>query len=328
MFLEAYAYISANIRVLEKKLLDINDIERMMDAKDFNDAFKIFNDTDYADNLLNVEPKNYYTAVADDLRQLYNYLNRNVPDKKLIKFLLLGEDINNLKLLLKSKFGDVPINNRDLSEIGNVRPIEIQKYLSGEKNFLPDFLKEIIDRINIKLNAASEPHLIDSATDSEYYAALKDFSKKLKNKFIKDLIASEVDIINIKIFIRIKKLDRDKKFLESNLIGGGTVPAEKFIYFFNRDIKEFINFISRIMDKDDLARFIKYAGANDTGMIDVILKNIQLKKLKKTKYVTYGPEIIVNYFYQKITAVKNIRLIMIGKINKLDDRLIRERIII
>ena len=50
------------------------DIERMIDAENPNAAFKVFNDTDYADNLLDVEATGFKKALDDDLNQAKDLL--------------------------------------------------------------------------------------------------------------------------------------------------------------------------------------------------------------------------------------------------------------
>ena len=64
-----YPYIFGLFKSLEGKLLNPNDIERMVDAKDAQTAFRVFNDTEYADNLLEVEPQEFKKALGDDLKQ-------------------------------------------------------------------------------------------------------------------------------------------------------------------------------------------------------------------------------------------------------------------
>jgi V/A-type H+-transporting ATPase subunit C len=47
--------------------------------------------------------------------------------------------------------------------------------------------------------------------------------------------------------------------------------------------------------------------------------------MKKAKFINLGPEPIVTYMYARETEIRNIRIILVGKLNKVSDNLIRER---
>lgn len=48
--------------------------------------------------------------------------------------------------------------------------------------------------------------------------------------------------------------------------------------------------------------------------------------IKKTKIIAYGPEIPVGYYYAKRGAMKNIRTIMTGKLNNIENEEIKEQL--
>jgi V/A-type H+-transporting ATPase subunit C len=94
-----YIYASAKIRALEPHVLDETDIERMIDAPDLNSAFKVLNDTDYADNLLGLESTDYREALSKDFKQLHDFLQKITPGQTLFELILLERDFINIKLL-------------------------------------------------------------------------------------------------------------------------------------------------------------------------------------------------------------------------------------
>lgn len=89
-----YIFISAKIRSLEPKILDNIDIERMINEPDLFSAFKVLNDTNYCDNLLDAEPTQFRQVLSDDLYQLFDFLQKYVPDQNLFKLILLSRDVN------------------------------------------------------------------------------------------------------------------------------------------------------------------------------------------------------------------------------------------
>ena len=61
-----FAYSVALIRTLETLLLNENEVERMMLAKDAMDAFRILNEFDYADNKAGIESPSDFQKVIDE----------------------------------------------------------------------------------------------------------------------------------------------------------------------------------------------------------------------------------------------------------------------
>jgi len=58
------------------------------------------------------------------------------------------------------------------------------------------------------------------------------------------------------------------------------------------------------------------------------LENVEINFIKQAKYIDNGPELIVAYYYAKRNAIRNTRLIMTGKANRMPaleiKKLIRE----
>ena len=98
-----YLYAAGVIRHLENKLLNPTDIKRMMDAPDLASAFKVFHDTDYFDNVLDVKPVEFIKALDADLVQAKRKIQEMAPSEELVEFLFMRYDFHNLKLLLKEK---------------------------------------------------------------------------------------------------------------------------------------------------------------------------------------------------------------------------------
>lgn len=165
-----YEYASGLIRVLEKKVLDKTDLERMAGAETAVDAFRVLNDTDYADNLLNLKPVEFEKALARDERDTKKLFKKIIENKKLLKFLFLKNDYLNLKLYLKSKF------NKKL-----------------EKHKKPKLQTQaIID--NLKKLKKITPKKIDEICDLELYKTRKRIAKKLRDKFLREINKKDMDL--------------------------------------------------------------------------------------------------------------------------------------
>lgn len=184
-----YEYATGLIRVLEKKILDQADLERMAGAKTALDAFKVLNDTDYGDNLLDLMPKEFEKALARDEKDLRKLFFKIVENKKLLKFLFLKQEFLQLKLYLKEKFRkktDANLTNASLRINANDANSKKEKKI---KKFLA---RSVLQRLK-KLEKIT-PRKIDEICDLELYRIRKKIAKKMRDKFIMAILKKDLDL--------------------------------------------------------------------------------------------------------------------------------------
>jgi V/A-type H+-transporting ATPase subunit C len=172
-----YPYIFGLLKSLEGKLLNQNDMERMIDAPTLEAAFRVFNDTEYADNLLEVAPRDFRKALDEDLKQTKQMYENLLNDSRLLAFLFSRFDFHNLKLIFKSKYGGLDLKTEE-SLVGTVSSETLRNYILSEaKVDLPAHLFLIIERAKIALEKDSSPHFIDSFFDKEMFSHLEKKAK-------------------------------------------------------------------------------------------------------------------------------------------------------
>lgn len=311
---------------MEKKLLNPTDIERMTDAPDAEAAFRVFNDTDYADNLLDVKVEDFRKALDDDLKQTKDIYDRMIDDRNLLEFLFIRYDFHNIKLGFKAKFLE-----KDLSEyetnLGTVPAEQVRKYIveSGEAS-LTDKLKQIIDEAAKEFESNNDPNYIDSFLDTKMYEYLDDLTKNLNNDYISNFLKIQIDLVNIKILLRTKRMGRDINFLKQELIEGGNREANIYVGLFEQDLKAIIKELSKYFDNKLTAILDEYAQAENLWKLEQNFENYELNYLQETKRLADGPELAVAYYYAKRNAIRNVRLVMTGKLNGVEAKEIKERV--
>lgn len=315
---DEYLYASGVVRFLENKLLNPTDIERMVDAPDLESAFKVFYDTDYYDNVLDVKPTEFLQALDADLAQVREKIIEMCPDRNLIEFLFMRYDYHNIKLLLKAKYSR---NNLDkyLSELGNQDVEKLKLAIEGDSRAdLLDYTGESLGKVNQAL-AKQEvtAKIIDTLLDREYFRQYLKKVKVFKSQWLKDLVKLQIDITNIKIFIRSKKLE----LTDEHIIQGGNPGIGKL-----KDLseEEGISQIRFYMPKAGQAALDDYLKNKSLGKLEKDLENLELDYVRQAKFVDFGPEVVAAYYLAKKNAVRNVRLIMTGKMNQIPTPEIKE----
>jgi len=318
MIASNYAYASGKIRALEPQILDATDAERMVSAPDFDSAFKVLNDTDYADNLLDVKPHNYRDALHGDYKQLYQMLIKLIPDRDLFKFLYIKRDFLNLRVLFKAKYHNIENFDEMLDQETVYKPESLKEFVFNQKDLgLDDEIKEIILKADRKFAINAEPEYIDSRLTYLQFELEGKFVKKMKNKFISGLYKLLIDQANILSFLRAKRLKFSKERIQEHLIFGGNIKVEVLVKVYEKSIEDLMKIISQHYDKIISAEGDKYIQSDLLYIFEKSLEDFQIRYLQKAKQIAYGPEIVVAYYFAKRNAVRNTRIIMTGKLNNM-----------
>jgi len=321
-----YAYIMGVLRSLEAKLLNTNDLERMIDAPNAEAAFRVFNDTEYADNILDVEVAEFKKALDADLLQTKEMYEKMLGNKDLLDFLFCRHDFHNVKLSFKAKYSGKELKEFE-SELGNISADKIrQSVVEDSTPDLPDSLKEVVEKAKVKFEKNHDPHYIDNLLDKEMFKHLVSLVKKIDNEFVTDFLKLQIDLANIKILLRVKRLKRDISFLKNELIEGGSIPTKELVEQLDKDTKTILKYLEKYFDNKMVVIFDEYEKEDSLWNLEQGFENYELDYLQQTKMYNYGPEIVLSYFYAKKNAIRNVRLVMTGKINGVDSQEIKQRL--
>lgn len=321
-----YPYIMGLFRSLEGKLLNPNDIERMIDAPDVDAAFRVFNDTEYADNLLEVAPRDFKKALDEDLKQTRNLYEQIISDKKILDLLFLRYDFHNLKLLFKEKYSGNNLSENE-SQVGTIPSSSLRNLILNEARVdLPKGLKKVVDEARAEFEKNHTAHFIDSYLDKKMFGLLKKAAQDLDNSFIINFLKMQIDMANIKIFLRAKNLNKTSNWLENELIAGGRIEEKEFVQVYDKENKEALNTFFIHFDQKFINIINQYLEEKNLWQLEQKFEDYELEYLKETKRMNYGPEIALAYYYGKKNALRNVRLIMTGKLNGVSPAEIRERV--
>ena len=136
-----------------------------------------------------------------------------------------------------------------------------------------------------------------------------------------------MDFANVRTLIRVKKMDKDLKFLEEVLLPGGNIERETLLYA----IHDSLDTIMVKLKNEKLAKpiLLGLEAFRKTGRLsefEKIADNELMNLNKGSKNVIFGPEPLFSYLHAKEAEVKALRIIMVSKINKLSPETIRERL--
>lgn len=322
----SYPFAAGKIRVWEKRLLSQNDLDMMANAKNAEDAFAVFNDTDLADNLLKVEAKNFGRAISEDLLQNRKMIEEMVDDKNLIKLIFSKYDFHNLKVLLKAKSAKSLDFEKMILPLGTINLEDLKKRIlenQVEVKLDEDF-KEILLIIEKELEKDASSCNIDIVCDKAHLSFLIKIAKKIKNKFILDFCKIQIDLANLKVFFRSRFLKRD--VVEKDFIDGGKIFVRDLISLEKKTEDEIKKFIKLNLKREEEKFFEDYFSEGKLWQLEKAFDDLMVQELKKTKFIPYGPELVFAFAFSKFNASNNMRLVMAGKWNEIEVEEVKKRL--
>lgn len=328
MVREDFIQSSTTVRVYETKLLSRPTTERIIDAKDFDDAFKMLSETVYGDKLQKLEKKeDYGDALQAELEEVYRKIREMNQGEVIYDFASLRYSFHNLKVLIKEN-----ILKKDFSEIlsalGNVNIPVIRAELGKErgKDLTVRYMSQVAQVLK-DYEEHQDPQRIDILLDKFYLAELIRVAEESKIEMFQDYAADTVDVSNVKSLIRSKKQGKSPDFVKFVLADGGRVSREQMLSMYGENVGMMLEKLTHSVLSSHVRKGLDaYKASGRLQEIERELENYQMERAKKSKSVTYGPEVLFSYLLAKEAEVKNLRILMVSKQNGLSAEAIRERL--
>jgi V/A-type H+/Na+-transporting ATPase subunit C len=324
-----YEYATGLIRVIEKEIIDQNDLNRMIEAPDAGASFDVLNDSDLKDNTLGIKPEEFEKTIdADDL-QLKNFVKKFTEENRALYHLsFLDETFFNLKLTFKEKYSGINFNDEEYSKLGAIKKTVLRK-VARNRLAKTDYLNKSVANIKKAIKKNKKQQYIDTVIDKEYFKSALLLSRKIKSNILLNFFRLNIDIVNIKSILRAKKIGLPAKESQKTTISDGNVNANNLISLSNESEESFIDFLKNEMPFSKQWDEIMEDYRKNHNIIavenklDIFLLDFLKNEIDK---ISSGPEIVFYYAYLKKIMNSNIRLILTGKVNNIPIEEIKTRL--
>lgn len=325
----SYPYAVARVRALETRLVNRAQVERMVEASGAAEALQVLGETEYSEALTQIAGVHAYEELlATELQRVYRLVRGFYPDSRLVDLFAARYDAHNLKVLLKAHFlGEEPEEGTLLEGVGTLS-LERLRPLVAEGDFrdLPRHLREAAQEIWDLFAQTHDPQQVDLLLDGAVHRQVLELAGG--NAFLQGYLAHWADLINIRTFLRVRRLQRGADFLERALLPGGRMDRDLFTAYLDEPLEVFTD----RMQTSPYARVLaegsrEWLERATLTRYEKLADEFLLEYLKQGgRYSVFGPEPLVAYLAAKENELKLIRIIMVGKINQLPTGAIKERI--
>lgn len=323
-----YAYAVGRVRALETRLLDKGKLERMVEAASGEEALKVLSETDYA-NLVAEQASIYdfENILQKEIVNVFSLMRKISPQPSLTDLLSLKYDVHNLKVLLKAKYLGEDSGNL-LFPVGTIPPDKLQNMITEENiRDLPVVLRATVEQIMDEFIVSRDPQIIDLYLDQHLYNHLITVAREKRATVLEGLFVREVDLANIKTFLRIKRMGRSKEFFKKAFLPQGTLTMDFFISL----LEEPLDFLVDRLSMSDYEAVVsegvrEWQEKGTITRLEKLSDDFLTEYLQQGKMMPFGLAPLIGYIHAKEIEIKNIRMILVGKINGLPIEAIRERL--
>lgn len=314
-----YLYASARVRAAENRLIGADKLESAISSKGTNETEALIN---------SLEGRGDGDKLGAALSAAYAFIAEISPDENISAFLRYSYDCNNIKAAIKCHFRAIDCDEM-LFSFGSVSIEKIKKMpVEGDFSALPEHMAKAAEEAFESYAKTKNPQLIDIILDKACFADMIEAAKASGEAFALRLAQEKIDLVNIMMCIRTIRMGNkfaERSVLKDSLIAGGEL-----------EIKELFDFSESGEAKiAELLRDTKYAplaerlGENEKASLAELeceCDNFYMKTVKSTKFLPFGAPILCSYLIASEYQVKNLRIILAGKLAGLSPEKLRQRV--
>lgn len=314
---QIYPYAVARIRAIENNLLTNVELEQMVEETPERILGTLQEHQYNTDSIERVQ--DFEKVLTEESEKLYKLIKELVPEEDFPKLFICKNDYHNIKTILKGEA--VKKDYEKFLVDGGVIPVnELQEAIVEKRlDSLPEIMQKGVLEAISSYEKEQKSQIIDVVLDKSTYSYMMNLAKESNKKFIIDYVTKLCDISNLRTFFRIKRVSNNFKNFEMAYIKEGSISIETFAEAFESD-EPILSF-----KQTSYYEMFEEAIRNRTSF-DKICDNYLMDYVKVAKFEALGVEPLVAYTYAKETEIKNIRIILTGKVNNVSSIEIRERL--
>lgn len=323
-----YAYAVGKIRAREVRLLDLPKLLSILEAENVEEALKGLSDTDYREGLALVKgEEDFDSHLSLQMESVYGLISELTHDPRLTDLFILRNDFHNIKVAFKKKCGALAEEKYYLAPSIVNREELIEAVETGNYGRLPSLLAGALQKIEGIYSSEKNIQLIDTTLDEIYLSHCLQVSRQAKCEFLEKLFLIQIDLTNIRTFLRLKEMAKGRDHLEKCLISGGVLERDHLLKSFAGSLESFVDSL-RFKDYYEISKsgVEHWEKSESFSLLEKLFDDYLLNFVKKAKYISFGIEPLIGYLVAKEMEVKNLRTVIVGKFNGLFPEIIKERL--
>jgi V/A-type H+-transporting ATPase subunit C len=233
------------------------------------------------------------------------------------EYFLIPYDFLNLKTLYKGLKENISFQDLKLIPEGFLQEKHLLQIYNGKDiGFLPLTLKKYIRQYQNFVQEETTTLEIDQQWDKYLHQFYFDLINQYKSDFLKRFYMLQVDIKNILTFLRLKDKEKDLKEIRSLYIQNGNLNFASIMDTYKYNVEDIIDYFSYMLYAPEIrAGLESYKETQSLSELEKLLQQYLLKILKRMSHRLQTEELLIAYFWLKLSEINNIKILLISKTN-------------
>ncbi len=315
---EQYTYAVARIRAKELTLLNKQDLEQLLSAKDYDDALRTLSDKGFGDgeHFANTEE-----LLSYETQKTWKLIAELVKDMSVFDVFLYANDYHNLKAAVKAVITSVKTDKLFIKN-GTVDPeVILEAVKKRDYQLLPEHMREVAQEAVSVLLKTRDGQECDILIDKASLNAVRRAGRESKNAMIDRYSELIVALTDIKIAVRASRVKKPAAFIKRALAPCDTLNVDSMTAAAAKSEADLYEYLSLTEYSDVVEEIKESMSAFEKWCDNRIMTHI---KEQKRNPFTIGP--LAAYILARDNEIKAVRIILSGKQNSLKDSSVRERL--
>ncbi|AYW46070.1 V-type ATP synthase subunit C [Tetragenococcus koreensis] len=323
-----FSTANVRIRTYESRLLSQNTFDRMLNVSEPEEIYPILQETPYGDFIEDDdEVRDFEKVLIAEKKRTFDLVYNVTPVKSIVDLTTLQYDYQNLKVLVKQEYTQEDFSDF-LVPMGTV-PLSVLKNLVNlrKSQQVDPIMNQCIQAVFQYIEDYEEIQAVDIIFDNHYWDHMVKISKSMNNPNIERLNQRNIDVFNISTTLRSYFMGQRKGFISAVLQKGGTLNTQQMVDEINNSLENFMSY----MEQTDYSHLVQDSYDEITQRktltgLDLNKDNYLMQRFREEKMVPFGPQAIMGYLFAKEVEIKNLRMILVGKINKVPEEILQSRV--
>ncbi len=316
-----YAYAVARIRAVETGLLSKVDFDQLLLARDITECMRLLIDRGYAQDKQPAEETDYEFILTSELESAWALVMEIAPHPEIFHGLLYKHDFHNFKTVLKGMSKTLEYEGYLLTPNTVSPTLMRQAVVDANFDLLPLFMQNAAKSAYEALCNSDDSRAAEVLLDKASLLALQTSAKETNIPYFMRLSDILCDCSNLRAALRMAYQNCSLDFSGHVLSPCGTLYMKELASAVASGTSAVLDFIQRSSYSASLEASASSMWEMEKWWDGYILSHLQSAKLK-----AFGPDPLFAYLFAKETEIKNIRIILSGKMGNLPDESIRERL--
>ena len=320
----AYAYPTAKVRVLECGMVSHGTFVDMANAHSFEAAVELLGSGEYAGFSSAGSFAEIEQTLLEKRSQARELFVELIQDEKIAELLRAREDFANMRLAVRRVVTGRPIGT-DYSDEGSVPAAEFEEIFETENYAkFPEYLQEAVEFAILGYYESKDICQIDHGIDKEHGIYKIRKAKEIGSVFLLSLYRTQIDIANIRTMLRLKMAERDERNL---FMEGGFIETSKFVQGLDAGYETLGGLFYATCYSDIIDGGVSYLTGNQSFLgLEKLCEEHIMGFLKTTQTIASGPQPVIAYLLRKENEIRTLRMVLSGKKNGLEAKLILDRL--